>query len=103
MESSSCPSGKNGGSLGDFGRGQMVPEFDAAVFSMEVGEISKTPVKTQFGYHLIKLNAKNAAEEIPFAEIAPEIKNALLQEKQRAAYDSKINQLRILYPVDMMI
>ena len=103
MESSSCPSKANGGSLGDFGRGQMVPEFDAAVFSMEVGEISKTPVKTQFGYHLIKLNSKNAAEEIPFAEIAPEIKNALLQEKQRAAYDSKINQLRILYPVDMMI
>ena len=103
FENSSCPSKANGGNLGDFGRGQMVPEFDAAVFSMEVGEISKTPVKTQFGYHLIKLNAKNEANLIPFAEIAPEIKNALLQEKQRTAYDSKINQLRILYPVDMMI
>ena len=103
MENSSCPSKANGGNLGDFGRGQMVPEFDVAVFNMEVGEISKTPVKTQFGYHLIKLNEKKAAEAMPFAEIAPEIKNALLQEKQRAAYDSKINQLRILYPVDMMI
>ena len=40
---------------------------------------------------------------MPFAEIAPEIKNALLQEKQRAAYESKINQLKILYPVDMNI
>ena len=103
MEYSSCPSKANGGSLGDFGKGQMVPEFDAAVFAMEVGEITDTPVKTQFGYHLIKLNAKNEAEEMPLAEIAPEIKNALLQEKQRAAYESKINQLKILYPVDMTI
>lgn len=102
-ENSTCPSKANGGNLGDFGRGQMVPEFDTAVFAMEVGEISKSPVKTQFGYHLIKLNAKNAAEEMPFAEIAPEIKNALLQEKQRAAYESKINQLKILYPVDMNV
>ena len=103
MDNSSCPSKANGGNLGDFGRGQMVPEFDSAVFSMEVGEISSAPVKTQFGYHLIKLNAKNSAEAIPFAEIAPEIKNALLQEKQRTAYDSKINQLRILYPVDLNV
>ena len=102
MENSSCPSGQNGGNLGDFGRGQMVPEFDSAVFAMEVGEISEAPVKTQFGYHLIKLNSKNAAEEMPFAEIAPEIKNALLSEKQRNAYESKINQLKILYPVDMV-
>ena len=102
MENSSCPSGRNGGSLGDFGKGQMVPEFDAAVFSMEVGEITDAPVKTQFGYHLIKLNSKNAADVMPLAEIAPEIKNALLQEKQRTAYESKINQLKILYPVDMV-
>ncbi|MBO5945593.1 MAG: peptidylprolyl isomerase, partial [Clostridia bacterium] len=53
---SSCPSGKSGGNLGDFGRGQMVPEFDTAVFEMQVGEVTETPVKTQFGYHLIKLN-----------------------------------------------
>ena len=100
-ENSTCPSGQNGGNLGDFGKGQMVPEFDSAVFAMEVGEISAAPIKTQFGYHLIKLNAKNAAEAMPFEEIAPEIKNALLQEKQRAAYESKINQLKILFPVDI--
>ena len=103
MEHSSCPSKANGGNLGDFGRGQMVPEFDVVVFAMEVGEISKAPVQTQFGYHLIKLNEKKAAEEMPLAEIAPEIKNALLQEKQRSAYESKINQLKILFPVDMGI
>ena len=102
-ENSSCPSKANGGNLGDFGKGQMVPEFDKAVFAMEVGEISQTPVKTQFGYHLIKLNDKKAAEVMPFAEIAPEIKDALLQEKRRSAYESKINQLKILYPVDFTI
>ena len=102
-EFSSCPSKANGGNLGDFGKGQMVPEFDEAVFKMEVGEISETPVKTQFGYHLIKLCAKNAAEPMPFASIKEDIKEALLTEKRRAAYDSKINQLKILYPVDMMI
>ncbi|WP_455258835.1 peptidylprolyl isomerase, partial [Peptoniphilus asaccharolyticus] len=54
-EKSSCPSSANGGSLGEFSQGQMVPEFDQKVFSMEVGEISE-PVKTQFGYHIIKLD-----------------------------------------------
>lgn len=102
-EYSSCPSGKEGGSLGDFGRGQMVPEFDNAVFEMEVGEVTKTPVKTQFGFHLIKLNAKNEAKVAPFAEISGEIKEGLLAEKRRQAYESKINQLKILYPVDMML
>ena len=103
MENSSCPSKANGGNLGDFGKGQMVPEFDEAVFAMEVGEISASPVKTQFGYHVIKLNSKSDSEAMPFESIAAEIKDALLQEKRRAAYDSKINQLKILYPVDMMI
>lgn len=100
-EYSSCPSKENGGSLGDFGRGQMVPEFDSAVFAMSVGKISG-PVKTQFGYHLIRLNSKSDSSVMPFAQISEDIKNALLVEKQRAAYDSKINQLKILYPVDMM-
>ena len=99
-ENSSCPSGQQGGSLGDFGRGQMVPEFDTAVFSMEEGEVTETPVKTQFGYHLIKLNKKNP-ETIPaFEEIAGEIKQGMLGEKRQRTYESKINQLKILYPVD---
>jgi len=101
--SSTCPSGSNGGNLGDFGRGQMVAEFDSAVFAMEVGEISDAPVKTQFGYHLIKLNSKKDAEIMPYEEISSEIKRILLTEKQRAAFDSKVNQLKILYPVDMSL
>jgi parvulin-like peptidyl-prolyl isomerase len=52
-EKSLCPSGKSGGDLGWFGRGQMVKEFEQAAFSMEPGELRK--IKTQFGWHVIKL------------------------------------------------
>ncbi len=103
LKHSSCPSKANGGNLGDFGRGQMVPEFDSAVFAMEVGAVSSSPVKTQFGYHLIKLNAKNAPATIPYEEAEEQIKYTLLTEKRRAAYESKINQLKILYPVDLSL
>lgn len=53
---SSCPSGMGGGSLGEFGRGAMVPAFEEAAFALDVGEISK-PVQTQFGYHVIMRTA----------------------------------------------
>lgn len=96
---SSCPSSAEGGNLGDFGRGQMVPEFDQACFDMEIGEI-RGPVKTQFGYHLIKLNSKSEAAPLQFDAIKEQLRQNLLGEKQQAAYQSKINQLKILYPVD---
>jgi peptidyl-prolyl cis-trans isomerase C len=55
---SSCPSKNNGGDLGRFSRGQMVPEFDNVVFSEEVGKVHG-PVATQFGYHLIKITHRD--------------------------------------------
>jgi peptidyl-prolyl cis-trans isomerase C len=54
---SSCPSGKNGGDLGWFGKGQMVPEFEEAAFAADAGKVIG-PVKTQFGYHVIKITGK---------------------------------------------
>lgn len=101
-EFSSCPSGQRGGNLGDFGRGQMVPEFDKAVFELAEGEITKTPVKTQFGYHLIKLNSKSDSTVMPYEEIAPQLSEMVLNEKRREAYEKKINQLKILYPVELI-
>jgi peptidyl-prolyl cis-trans isomerase C len=54
---SQCPSGKQGGALGEFSPGQMVPEFDKVVFSAEVGKVHG-PVKTDFGYHLIEITSR---------------------------------------------
>lgn len=54
---SSCPSGKTGGDLGEFGPGQMVKEFDEVVSNREVG-VAHGPVKTQFGYHLLEITSR---------------------------------------------
>ncbi|HLA83861.1 MAG TPA: peptidylprolyl isomerase [Thermoguttaceae bacterium] len=56
---SRCPSGKQGGDLGEFGPGQMVPEFDKVVFNGEIGKVHG-PVKTQFGYHLLEITSRTA-------------------------------------------
>jgi peptidyl-prolyl cis-trans isomerase D len=76
-ENTDDPSGKgSGGQLPPFSRGQMVPEFDEAVFSMAPGEV-RGPVKTQFGYHVIKLISKNPARTKSFEEARGELANEL--------------------------
>ena len=57
-EHSTCPSGKSGGDLGEFGPGQMVPEFDKVVFQDEVGQVHG-PIKTQFGFHLVEITNRS--------------------------------------------
>jgi len=57
-EHSQCPSGEQGGDLGEFSQGQMVPEFDEVIFSGEPGKIHG-PVQTQFGFHLIEITSRN--------------------------------------------
>ncbi len=100
-KNSTCPSGKQGGSLGEFGRGQMVPEFENACAALAEGELSE-PVQTQFGWHIIRLNAKSSGGTIELSVVKDEIREALMNQKQQAAYQSKLNQLKILYPVDKM-
>ena len=70
---STGPSGKNGGNLGWFGPGQMVKEFEQATFSLEKGEISQEPVKTKFGFHIIKLNDIRDAKPKKLQEIKQNI------------------------------
>ena len=91
---------KNAPIEGDDVLARVTLEFEEAAFSMNAGDVSEAPVKTQFGYHIIKVTSKIDNEQIPFEAIADEIRGALKNEKSRKAYESKINQLKILYPVD---
>ena len=72
-----------GGDLDYFGRGQMVPEFDAAAFSMQPGQISDL-VKTQYGYHIIKMVDKKAATQRPLSEVRAQIEDQLKWEQAQA-------------------
>lgn len=91
---SDCPSGKQaGGSLGWFGRGAMVPEFDNAVFSMKDGEVSDI-VETQFGYHLIKKVSHLEAETPDFDEVRDKIRDFLRHARRGEALKAYVDELR---------
>jgi peptidyl-prolyl cis-trans isomerase D len=79
-ESDDPGSSANGGDLGLFGRGQMVPEFEAAAFSQPVGEIGD-PVKSQFGFHVIEVTEIEAAKVKPFEEVREQLTRALQKEE----------------------
>lgn len=96
---STCPSKENGGNLGEFGKGQMVKEFEDAAFTLDTGIVSE-PVATQFGYHLVKVLSKSESSALSFDEVKDQLEEHLLSEKQQKAYTSKINQLKIMFPVD---
>ena len=93
-EISTDPSAKeNGGDLGSFGKGMMVPEFEKAAFALKDGEMGKTPVKTQFGYHVIYKESSKKAEAMPFEKVKDLIKNQLLPGKANKKIDDKANEL----------
>ena len=96
---SSCPSKEKGGDLGEFGKGQMVKEFEDAAFAAEIGKVVG-PVKTQFGYHLIKVEQKNAPGTKTFDEAKNEIAQQMLQQKRAVAFNEKINELKETYMAD---
>ena len=96
---SSCPSKENGGDLGAFGRGMMVPEFEEAAFASEIGVVTE-PVKTQFGYHLILVEDKSEAKEKTFEETKDSISKYLLESAQQKKYVSLSNELAEKYGVE---
>lgn len=96
QEYSTCPSGQRGGDLGEFGKGQMVPEFEAAAFAAEIGQVVG-PVKTQFGCHLIKVEAKNEAAAASFDEVKETIRRTLVQQKQNKVYSETVSVLKDKY------
>lgn len=99
IDNSTCPSGVNGGDLNFFGKGQMVPEFEAATYELEVGQVS-APVKTQFGYHIIKLTDKKEDELHAYEEVQPNIIQNLTAQKQNETYFNHIADLKNKYSVE---
>lgn len=99
MKYSTCPSNQQGGNLGEFSKGMMVPEFEEAAFNAEIGVVTE-PVKTQFGYHLIVVDAKNEASVQSFDEVKDNVLNQLLQQNQHAKYDQMLKELEGKYGVE---
>lgn len=90
---SMCPSGKNGGSLGWFSRGMMVPEFDTAVFSMKDGETSDV-IQTQFGYHIIRRTDHQDAGEASFDEVHDQVRDLLRHTRRGQAVTAYVEDMK---------
>lgn len=90
-EKSTGPSGPNGGSLGAFGRGQMVPAFEAAAFSMPVGGYSADPVQTQFGWHVIQVTDKSVEPAPSLDQMREQITSNL----SRQSFARVVESLRV--------
>lgn len=97
-EKSADPGAADGGDLGFFSKGQMVPEFEAAAFAMKVGEVSKTPVQTQFGFHVIRKEEERATPPPAFDEVKDQVRQIVLRERYVGLADEarKTNVVEIL-------
>ena len=91
---STGPSGPKGGDLGYFAQGQMVPAFNDKVFSMKEGTITLSPVKTQFGFHVIYLEDKKTAATRAFSEVKSFIEQRLKMEKFKSVMKTKMDALQ---------
>ena len=98
---SSCPSKEQGGNLGSFSKGMMVPEFEEVAFVLPIGEVSE-PVKTQFGYHLNKVVDKKEDSIKGFEEVKDEALKQLLGQRQEQKYLDLIKELKNKYTVEIL-
>lgn len=90
--STDTASAEAGGELGYFSKGQMVEEFENAAFAMKVGEVSKTPVKTEHGYHIIKVTDKKAAVKSNFESAKEEARKKLVEERVNEQYQAWVEE-----------
>jgi peptidyl-prolyl cis-trans isomerase C len=95
-------SAAQGGDLGYFPKGQMVPEFDQVAFSLPVGQLSGI-VTTQFGYHILKVTDKKPPRTVPYEEAQAQIKQYLEQDKKQKAADAYIESLKKKSKIDILI
>lgn len=100
---SACPSKAQGGSLGAFRSGEMVPEFEKAAGALKIGTISQAPVKTSFGYHIIRREALAAAKTIPFDQVKPMIANQLKGEKTQQAIQALLEAAEKASKVEIFV
>ncbi|WP_170761102.1 peptidylprolyl isomerase [Ruegeria lacuscaerulensis] len=96
-EKSTGPSGPNGGALGWFGKGQMVPEFENAVLGLEKGQVSD-PVQTQFGWHVVILNDTRKAQAPELAAVRDQLAQTIRQDAIQAKIDELTQQAQIERP-----
>ena len=87
---STGPSGPNGGDLGYFGQGQMVPAFEAAAFALDVDAYTKEPVQTQFGWHIVLVEDKREEPKPSFEQVEQDLRSFLAQQK----FSSLLNELK---------
>jgi peptidyl-prolyl cis-trans isomerase C len=101
-ESQDRGSAENGGDLGFFGKGQMVPPFEAAAFNLKPGEVSPV-VETQFGFHIIKHQEQRAARTTPLAEVNQQIAEYLRAQQGEEKTAAFVEQLKAKAKVDMYV
>lgn len=100
-EKSTGPTGPKGGDLGTFTRGQMVPEFEEAVFKLKNGEITVVPVKTQFGYHVIFLEELKPEAVVPFDQVKEKIIQTLKQKQFQTKLAEVAKELKSKAKIDI--